>query len=352
MSDKTKVFLVRAGRNAEREEYCLENNVMVVGFSEYPSFEGAKDFDDILKIIKDTKPDIKTRAAGNYARQMWSFAIDMKEGDIVVLPRKHTSQIALGEVVGPYKYKLVGDKKCHTRAIKWIRPNVPRTAFGQDLLYSFGAFLTVCNISRNDAVKRVKAVLDNKQDPGPSFEIVKKEKGKEVAIENSEEISGMDFAQAADDQVQARIQTRFSGHALASLVDSVLKAEGWITRLSPPGADGGVDILGGRGTLGLDHPRLCVQVKSQNSPADVSIYRELQGAMQSFKADQGLLVCWGGFNKALINEAKTGHFSVRLWGSRDLVDAVYKNYEKLPAEIQADLPLKRVWMLVTDDLES
>ena len=74
--------------------------------------------------------------------------------------------------------------------------------------------------------------------------------------------------------------------------------------------------------------------------------------MQSFKADQGLLVCWGGFNKSLINEAKTGHFSVRLWASRDLVDAVYKNYEKLPAEIQAELPLKKVWMLVTDDLES
>ena len=28
---------------------------------------------------------------------------------------------------------------------------MPRTAFEQDLLHSFGAFMTVCNISRNDA---------------------------------------------------------------------------------------------------------------------------------------------------------------------------------------------------------
>jgi restriction system protein len=96
---------------------------------------------------------------------------------------------------------------------------------------------------------------------------------------------------------------------------------------------------------------LCVQVKSQNSPADVTVYRTLQGSMQSFKAEQGLLVCWGGFNKVVLTEAKQGHFSVRLWESSDLVRAIYRTYEKLPAEIQAELPLKRVWMLVKETTE-
>jgi predicted Mrr-cat superfamily restriction endonuclease len=54
MSDKTKVFIVRAGRNAEREEYCLENNVMVVGFSEYPSFEAKKLIES--KITEQKRP--------------------------------------------------------------------------------------------------------------------------------------------------------------------------------------------------------------------------------------------------------------------------------------------------------
>ena len=70
--------------------------------------------------------------------------------------------------------------------------------------------------------------------------------------------------------------------------------------------------------------------------------------MQSYKAEQGLLVCWGGFNKVVLNEAKQSHFTVRLWESRDLVEAVYRTYERLPAEIQAELPLKRVWMLVQE----
>jgi hypothetical protein len=34
--------------------------------------------------------------------------------------------------------------------------------------------------------------------------------------------------------------------------------------------------------------------------------------MQTFKAQQGLLVCWGGFNQVVLTEARIGHFSVRL----------------------------------------
>ena len=72
--------------------------------------------------------------------------------------------------------------------------------------------------------------------------------------------------------------------------------------------------------------------------------------MQTFKAEQGLLVCWGGFNKVVLQESKQSHFIVRLWDSSDLVEAIYRNYNSLPPEIQAELPLKRVWMLVAEDL--
>ena len=72
--------------------------------------------------------------------------------------------------------------------------------------------------------------------------------------------------------------------------------------------------------------------------------------MQTFKAEQGLLVCWGGFNKAVHQESKQGHFSIRLWESKDLVEEIYRNYERLPAEIKAELPLKRVWTLVAEDV--
>jgi restriction system protein len=204
----------------------------------------------------------------------------------------------------------------------------------------------VCTITRNNAEERVAAVLAGKPDPGYVLAPGKPPKGGTTADDG--EAQGHDLALAANDQIVAHIQSRFHGHALAKLVDAVLAADGWSTKLSPPGPDGGIDIFAGRGPFGLDAPRLCVQVKSQNSPADVTVYRTLQGAMQSYKAEQGLLVCWGGFNKVVLNEARQGHFTVRLWESRDLVEAIYRTYDKLPAEIQAELPLKRVWMLVQE----
>jgi hypothetical protein len=199
-------------------------------------------------------------------------------------------------------------------------------------------------------VEDVAAVLAGKPDPGYTPAPGKAPKPDTVA--SDAEDASLDLGQAAHDQIVAHIQSRFSGHGLARLVDAVLTAEGWVTKLSPPGADGGVDIFAGRGSLGLDQPRLCVQVKSQASPVDVTVYRTLQGSMQRFKAEQGLLVAWGGFNKVVLIEAKQGYFAVRLWESRDLVEAVYRNYERLPAEIQAELPLKRVWMLVHEEPET
>ena len=231
--------------------------------------------------------------------------------------------------------------------MKWLQTDLPRTTFEQDLLYSFGAFMTVCKISRNDAARRVAAVLEGKADPGPG--VPTGTKTKESPPTEDEAEAAPDLKQMAHDQIVARIQSRFSGHGLTRLVDAVLRVEGWATKVSPPGPDGGVDILAGRGSLGLDGPRLCVQVKSQPKPADVTVYRTLQGTMQTFNAEQGLLVCWGGFNRAVLQEAKQGHFTVRLWNSSDLVDAIYGKYDELPPEVQAELPLKQVWMLVVED---
>jgi restriction system protein len=351
VSEPAKIYLTRAGKRGEDEEFALEHGLSIIGFQEVPSLEGVADYDGVFKIVEDSLPGKKPRAIGNIASQLWAFAVAINKDDIVVLPRKFTSQIAIGRVKGPYRYQKIGDEVRHTRPVEWVRPDVPRTAFEQDLLHSFGAFMTVCNISRNDAERRVAAVLAGKADPGPAVarDRPKKPGGAPPTVE-PEEVP--DLGQLAHDQIVAHIQARFAGHALATLVDAVLRADGWVTKLSPPGADGGVDILGGRGPLGLDDPRLCVQVKSQNAPADVTVYRTLQGTMQTYKAEQGLLVCWGGFKKMVLAEAKQGHFTVRLWESRDVVEAIYRTYDHLPAEIQADLPLKRVWMLVPEDSDA
>jgi restriction system protein len=82
-----------------------------------------------------------------------------------------------------------------------------------------------------------------------------------------------------------------------------MKATGYTTAVSPPGPDGRIDIVAGRGPMGFDPPRLCVQVKSGSGPVNVEIIQRLHGSMKTVGADQGLLIAWGGLLRATIGGA-------------------------------------------------
>ncbi len=100
--------------------------------------------------------------------------------------------------------------------------------------------------------------------------------------------------------------------------------------------------------MGFDEPRIVVQVKSQQTPADVSVLRELKGTMSDYGADQGLLVCWGGFKDTLFREARNGYFTIRLWGQNELLTALFAHYDELDEELRAELPLKRIWTVARE----
>jgi len=79
--------------------------------------------------------------------------------------------------------------------------------------------------------------------------------------------------------------------------------------------------------------------------------RELQGVMRAFGADMGLFVAWGGFRGSAPRDARRDFFQLRLWDAEDVLNQILQLYEKLPSDIQAELPLKRVWTLVEEELD-
>lgn len=338
------VWLVRAGRDGLRERAALEQGAVFIGFDEVGDVSAF-----------DTKPELfeaLLRASGhgentvaNHANQVWSFAKKIQIGDIVALPLKRSPEVALGVVEGPYEYDVSADLETrHRRRVRWVRPDTPRSAFGQDLLYSLGAFLTVCRIQRNDADKRIAAIMDGRPDPGSG------ERLSTGALRPAEEDASSDDAEAVDlarygrDRIASHISRVFAGHRLTDLIDAILVAEGFHTFVSPPGPDGGVDILAGSGPLGFDEPRLCVQVKT--GEADAPMLRDLQGTMRNVGASQGLFVAWAGFKKTARDEERRTFFDVRLWDSDDVIERLTAVYDRLPAAIRDELPLTQVWTLV------
>jgi restriction system protein len=71
--------------------------------------------------------------------------------------------------------------------------------------------------------------------------------------------------------------------------------------------------------------------------------------MRPFQADRGLLVSWGGYTKSALQEARVHFFSIRLWDSQDIMEALFRTYDRLPEDLRADIPLKRIWTLVLDE---
>lgn len=353
-------WLVRAGKNGERDEFNLLNNVVGGGFREVGDLTGVADRDEMFNIVDSAFPGSKKQRISNYRNQLWALTNRIEVGDLVVLPMTTTSQLAIGRVTGSYAYRddaAPGNR--HSIPVEWIRTDVARTAVKQDLLFSLGAFMTVCQLKRNDAAERIRAIGETGLDPGSSAEdLIGQPLNASGQGGNSEDsnstsddaisTTGVDLDQYARDRLSAVIIERFAGHKMAHLVGAVLQAQGFVCDVAPEGPDGGIDIFAGRGPLGLDAPRLIVQVKSSPSAISAPTVRELHGVISTHGADQGLMVAWGGLNKVARQELGTQRFNVRVWEANDLIEQVAMNYEALPESIRSELPLKQIWTVVED----
>lgn len=264
----------------------------------------------------------------------------MEIGDWIVLPSKRTSTIHIGKVVGEYVYSEEnGNPYYHYRDIDWFAKNIPRNNFDQDILYSLGAFMTVCKITRNDAEKRIKAMAANNwKVPGLSA----------TSFDNADDMSSnlnTDYEEMIQDEISKRIIQKFKGYKMETLIEEILKAKGFTVYHSKQGADGGKDLLAAGGEMGFGSPKICVQVKTHDTPVDRPTLDQLGGVMNNVHAEYGLLVSWNGFKDSVAREEGNQFFKIRLWDSKDVIREIFENYEKLSTSIKAEIPLKQIWIL-------
>lgn len=335
------VWTIKGGRYGEHEDAFLEKGVVSVGFGLGRS---ASDFTD----REDLRGHLDSRTQ---ADQLWRFLKDVGIDDVVVLPRKAARQVAVGRIIGSYAYQpeLVGAGVPHVRAVDWQATNIPRSHFDRDLLNSFGSLLTISQPGAPNAEARISrianAFLGNVSIEEPSMT-------PGIGLGSSVDDShGADLFDEIDidleirDRIVARLRQKFAGTRLEYLVASILKTSGYFVLQTREGADGGVDVLAGKGDMGFGEPRLCVQVKGRTSPVDLPEYDRLQGNISSFRAQHGLLVSLGGFTKPVHDRNEQSFFVIRLWGPDELAQQLLDNYDSLPQDIRADIPLETVRIL-------
>ena len=334
------VWVIKGGRAGEYEDAFLEKGVAAISFGLRQSIADFPDRD----ALRDHAESLSA------ANQMWRFYQEIADGDMVILPRKRVSRVAVGHITGPYAYRPEADgpQAPHTHSVAWKVTDIPRSHFDRDLLNSFGSQLTLSQPGAPDSEARIARITGAYLGDLPAAAVdiaaptATAGDSSPVAADLDEEI---DIDREIRDRIIARLRRQFAGARLEHLVASILQTSGYVVAQTRQGADGGIDVLAGKGDLGFGEPRLCVQVKGRVTPVDLPEYDRLRGNIANFHAQHGLLVSLGGFTKPVHDRNEQQFFEIRLWGPDELAQKLLENYDAMPQDIRADLPLETIRVL-------
>ena len=256
----------------------------------------------------------------------------MKVGDLVVLPVKPTKEIAIGKITDEYRFDLGCRPRPSIRNVEWLS-NVPRTAFSQPTLNSFGAFLTV-NTS-NDHLEEVNAILEGRDTQATRFV--------EAGVADDEEFAGLDeqAAQTTEDYLVRTWQR--TGVHFEEVVAAVLWTMGYTVLVTPPSGDHGVDVIAHTDPLGIEKPYVKVQVKSGTGTIGEPDVNQLKGLLHS--EEKEILVSLGRFSAGALNVAR-GSANVTLIDASRFVALFLDHYERLDPSFRARYSLKNVYVPV------
>ena len=262
------------------------------------------------------------------AGQLFRFVYEMRPGDLVIYPSKIDKLIHIGRVTGPYEYNpALSSAYPHRRVVDWLK-DVPRTQLSQGALYEIGSAMSLFQV-KNYADEWL-AVLQGSQSVAPPPD-----------EDNTVAAVTEDILQNTRDFILKTLSREMKGHPLAEFVAHLLNVMGYHTRVSPPGADRGIDIIATRDELGFEPPIVKVQVKSSDSTTGRPDVQALYGNVEA--NEHGLFVALGGFTTHAAEFARSKS-NLRLIDGDDLVDLVLAHYEEFDSRYKGALPLKRVYV--------
>ena len=323
------IWGIHAGKTGDAQSLFLTRSCIAVGWADIGNLSNAVASREAFKArYADAFPGRTSSQVTVAASQLFRFAHEMKVGDLVVFPAKVDRTVHIGRITGPYTYDTAGAPGYpHRRSVEW-RKTVPRTQFSQGALYEIGSALSSFQVK--SYADEFRLALEGKDLPGA---VVEDETVQHVADE---------IEQNTRDFILKRLARDLKGHPFEDFVAHLLQAMGFRTRISPEGADGGVDIIAHRDALGFEPPIIKVQVKSQDAGvvSDGTV-KQLKGALSG--SEHGLLVTLGRFSGPARAFARTVPH-LRLIDGQNLVDLILENYEKFDSRYKGLIPLKRVFV--------
>ena len=328
------------GSKGAFESEALDEGLVFVGFGIDEDLAG-KDEEAVKRLVGDRWPEGSAQQRGRIASQVNMLCNRMAIGDLVVIVlKKNVGSVAIGTVTGEYCFDSSRHGVPHVRTVEWALPSLPVTSEWEPYLPYLIRPNTINPVRHPETASFVIRTVES---GGETVEAESIQGEFEDGTNTPASVRGI-----ADQQIVALIKSRFPDKKLERLVAGVLEAEGYTIGPTVDGPDQGVDVLAGHGILGFEPPLMCVQVKHESGPTRAPAVQQLKGAVDDFGAAQGLFVSWGGYTRDAEREARRSFFKIRLWYRDDLIQAVCRNYDRLPAELKAEIPLQRIWTVADE----
>lgn len=339
MSTNKVIWGIHAGNTGDADFLFKEKSLIAIGWPALGELSLLTENRESLKEeIARKYPGKKAGAIPVIAGQLIRFATDMKVGDLVVYPSKSDRQLHIGEIIGNYEHRPDVDSRYpNQRKVKWLKA-VPRTRFTQGALHELGSAMTLFQMK--NYANEIYQVLSIEHSETPTDE----------ADQETVKVVAEEIRENTQDYVLKVLERELKGHPLADFVAQLLQTMGFQTRVSPPGADGGIDILAHRDELGFEPPIIKVQVKSSTEKVSDGTVKSLFGNVD--QNEHGLFVTLGYYSSQARQFERTKS-NLRLIDGVQLVELVLRHYEDFDAFYKGLIPLKRVYVPqpVEDDSE-
>ena len=116
-----KIWLLKAAGTLEDEEIILKNNVITIGWAEFPNLSQVKNEEQAKKLMLDKYPGMQEVRGCAWAGEICSFITKIKKGDLVAVPLKSKNEVIIGRVTGNYEYKQLSSFISHIRKVRWLK---------------------------------------------------------------------------------------------------------------------------------------------------------------------------------------------------------------------------------------
>ena len=133
------------------------------------------------------------------------------------------------------------------------------------------------------------------------------------------------------------------------VVAGLLRGMGYhVSYIAPQGPDKGIDIIAYSDPLGIEGPRIKVQVKRRADRISVDGIRSFVAVLSD--EDVGIFVTTGGFTKDAEDEARTHQTrKIMLIDMKKFFDLWVEHYDRIPEEYRRLMPLKPVYFIAPSE---